>query len=69
MLVLTRKPGERVVLAENIVVTVVAVEGRRVRLGFEAPDDVAIRRGEIAFELPEPEPERFLDSSEIGEKP
>jgi sRNA-binding carbon storage regulator CsrA len=47
----------------------VAVEGRRVRLGFEVPDEVAIRRGEIAFELPEPKSRRSLDSSEIGEKP
>jgi carbon storage regulator len=54
MLVFTRKLGERVVLAENIVVTVLTIRGQRVRLGFAAPADVAIRRGEIAFGLPEP---------------
>jgi carbon storage regulator len=46
MLVLSRKPGERIVLG-NIVVTVVSVSGNRVRLGFTAPADVPIRREEL----------------------
>ena len=37
MLVLSRKVGERVVIGDNIVVTVLEVKGRQVRLGFEAP--------------------------------
>jgi carbon storage regulator len=49
MLVLSRKVGERVVIAENIVVTVLEVKGRQVRLGFEAPPDVQIWRGELSF--------------------
>jgi carbon storage regulator len=53
MLVLSRKVGEQVVIGENIRVTVVAVRGHQVRLGFVAPDDVAIRREEICFDLPE----------------
>lgn len=48
MLVLTRKAGEKVVLDGNIVVTVVEVQGNRVKLAFEAPDDVLILRGELA---------------------
>jgi len=47
MLVLTRKPGERLVIGDNIVVTVVSVRNGQVRLGFEAPREVAIRRQEI----------------------
>ena len=48
MLVLSRKVGERVVIGDNIVVTVLEVKGRQVRLGFEAPPDIQIWRGEIA---------------------
>jgi carbon storage regulator CsrA len=48
MLVLSRKIGERVVIAGGIVVEVLSVKGRWVRLGFEATPDVAILRGELA---------------------
>jgi carbon storage regulator len=48
MLVLSRKVGERVVIGDRIVVTVLEVKGRQVRLGFEAPPDVQIWRGELA---------------------
>ena len=47
MLVLSRKAGERVPIGEGIVVEVLEVYGRRVRLGIEAPGDVAIRREEL----------------------
>ena len=50
MLVLSRKIGERVVIGDRIVVTVLEVKGRQVRLGFEAPPDVQIWRGELSFE-------------------
>ena len=55
MLVLTRKPEEKIIIGDNIVVTVVKVTGDRVRLGFEAPPDINIVRSElvktnIAFE-------------------
>ena len=49
MLVLSRKVGERVVIGDQIVVTVLEVKGRQVRLGFEAPSNVQIWRGELAF--------------------
>jgi len=47
MLVLTRKVGEKIYLGENIVVTVTAVSGQQVRLGFTAPPEVAILRNEL----------------------
>jgi carbon storage regulator len=47
MLVLTRKPGESVIIAGGIKVTIVSVEGNRVRLGFEAPPEVRIDREEV----------------------
>ncbi len=47
MLVLSRKPGERVLLGEGIELTVVEVKGNRVRLGITAPDVVPVRRQEV----------------------
>lgn len=47
MLILTRRPGERVVIGEDIVVTVMGVSGHTVRLGIAAPEGVPIYREEI----------------------
>jgi carbon storage regulator len=47
MLVLSRRPGETVVIESSIRVTVVAVQGNRVRLAVCAPDDVRVDRQEI----------------------
>jgi carbon storage regulator len=47
MLVLSRKVGEKVVIDGCITVTVVAVDGNKVRLGFTAPHDVRIDREEV----------------------
>jgi carbon storage regulator len=47
MLILARRPGERVVIGGNIVVTVMEVSGQTVRLGIEAPAETPIYREEI----------------------
>ena len=47
MLVLSRKTGARIVIGENIVVTVLSVCGNKVRLGVEAPRDLSVYREEI----------------------
>lgn len=47
MLVLSRRVGERVMIGPDIEVTVVAVHGDRIRLGFAAPRDVPIHRLEV----------------------
>ena len=54
MLVLSRKPGEQVVLGNGITLTVVEVRGGRVRLAFDAPAQVGIRRAELACRQAEP---------------
>jgi carbon storage regulator len=54
MLVLSRKPGEKVVLGNGITLTVVEVKGKRVRLAFDAPDQIHILRAEIACRHKEP---------------
>ncbi|MCU0880575.1 MAG: carbon storage regulator [Pirellulaceae bacterium] len=48
MLVLSRKPNERLIIDENIIVTIVRVAGDTVRIGIEAPAEIAIRREEIS---------------------
>jgi carbon storage regulator len=47
MLVLTRKPGEKIVIGGNITLVVCELEGNKVRLAIEAPRDVRILRGEL----------------------
>jgi carbon storage regulator len=47
VLILTRRPGERVVIAEDILIEVMGVSGHTVRLGISAPDGVSIYREEI----------------------
>ncbi len=47
MLILTRRPGERVVIGDEIMVTVIGVSGHTVRLGIAAPSGVPIYREEI----------------------
>jgi carbon storage regulator len=47
MLVLTRKPNERIMIGDSVCVTILKTQGRRVRLGIEAPAGVTIIRGEI----------------------
>jgi carbon storage regulator CsrA len=59
MLVLTRKIGEKIVIDQNITVTVKRVSGNRVALAFEAPDDVRILRQEL-----KPFGGRFADDHE-----
>jgi carbon storage regulator len=47
MLILTRRPGERVVIGDEVLVTVMSVSGHTVRLGISAPQGVPIYREEI----------------------
>jgi len=47
MLVLTRKVGETIVIGNNIHVTVVSVQGEKVRVGVIAPPNVIVDRQEI----------------------
>ncbi len=47
MLVLSRKPGEKVVIGNSITLTLVQVKGVRVRVGIEAPERIRILRAEL----------------------
>lgn len=68
MLVLTRKPQERIQIGDSITLTVVRVQGQSVRIGIEAPQEVAIRRGELV----EFKPDEFSDEplpAKVGAEP
>lgn len=54
MLVLTRRPGEEIVIAGDIHLTVVRVDGNKVRLGIEAPASVRVQRPEARNRLAVP---------------
>jgi carbon storage regulator len=51
MLVLSRRAGERVVLGEDITITVIEVRGDVVRVGIDAPRSVQVHRGELLEQL------------------
>jgi len=46
-LILTRKPGETIVIDGDIEVTVLGIVGNQVRIGTDAPDEVPINRKEV----------------------
>lgn len=48
MLVLTRKSQERILIGDNITVTILRVKGTAVRIGIDAPADVRVVRGELS---------------------
>ncbi|RZO19343.1 MAG: carbon storage regulator [SAR92 clade bacterium] len=47
MLILTRRVGETLVIGDDVTVTVLGVRGNQVRLGVNAPKDIAVHREEI----------------------
>lgn len=47
MLILSRKAGQNLVIGENIVVKILEVKGDLVKIGIEAPRDVAVNRQEV----------------------
>ncbi|PAW76159.1 MAG: carbon storage regulator [Verrucomicrobia bacterium Tous-C9LFEB] len=51
MLVLSRKVGESVRVADNIELFIIAIDGQRVRIGIKAPKEVRIVRSELAEEI------------------
>jgi carbon storage regulator len=47
MLILTRRAGESVMVGNDITITVLGVKGNQVRIGINAPKDIAVHREEI----------------------
>jgi carbon storage regulator len=67
VLVVSRKIGERILIGDKIAITVVKVAGGAVRLGIEAPAELAVMREELALEIEEAE-KAALDETEIFRK-
>jgi carbon storage regulator len=61
MLVLTRKPGESIIIDGGIRITVTQVRGENVRIGIEAPPDVRIHREEVQNRINEFESEQPVE--------
>ena len=47
MLILTRRAGETVMIGNDVTITVLGVKGNQVRIGINAPKDIAVHREEI----------------------
>ena len=47
MLILTRRAGESLMIGEDVSITVLGVQGNQVRIGIDAPKEVAVHREEI----------------------
>ena len=65
MLVLGRKVNEAVIIGDNVVVTLLAIEGDRVKLGIQAPPQVSILRHEL-YEMVKQENVRAANLSGSG---
>lgn len=57
MLVLSRKRSEKILISDNIVITVVEIRGDKVRLGIEAPKEIKVDREEVALKRKKMEPD------------
>lgn len=51
MLILSRKKNEQIVIADNITVTVLEIDGDKIKLGIDAPNDVKVFRKELIEEV------------------
>jgi carbon storage regulator len=60
MLVLSRKVGERILIGENISVTVVRIAGGAVRIGVEAPPELPVIREELKGQFDEIDARKHL---------
>jgi carbon storage regulator len=47
VLILTRRVGEKLIIGENVTVTVLGIRGNQIRIGIDAPRDVTVNREEI----------------------
>ncbi|MDO4699270.1 MAG: carbon storage regulator CsrA [Moraxella sp.] len=63
MLILTRRVGETLMIGDEVSVTVLGVKGNQVRLGVNAPKDIAVHREEIYQRI---QHERSMQSSHMG---
>ncbi len=63
MLILTRRVGETVMIGDDVTITVLGVKGNQVRVGINAPKNVAVHREEIYERI------KREQQSDVAEKP
>lgn len=67
MLVLSRRPGQKIVIGNEITIEVVSVSGEGVRLGISAPDSVSVHRFEVFEEIKEANKAAEVNESEVDQ--
>ena len=66
MLILTRRIGESLMIGDNINVTVLGIRGNQVRIGVNAPKDIAVHREEIYDKIQHEKPEDHRVDKDSG---